>query len=209
MTISKETQQDFLNILPAVLYEYVLYEDQSSEFLYMSPTSNEILGQPPEYFVDNTDRFWAMVNPEDIPTLYNDDVTANKENDCFVSEVRFILSSGQEKWIQLSSKPTSKKKKGAVIWSGYIIDITERKQIEEERDNLVNSLQAALKEIKTLQGIIPICSYCHAIRDDKGAWDRLESYISNHTEAIFSHGICPECLVTATKDITSTKGDKK
>jgi len=197
MTLSNETQQDFLNILPAVLYEYVLYEDHSSEFLYMSPTSKEILGNPPEYFIQDTNRFWAMVHPDDIEKLYTDDVTANAENDLFVSEIRIVLPSKQEKWIQLSSKPTSKKKKDAVIWNGYIIDITARKQVEEERNELIKSLQDALDEIKTLKGIIPICSYCHNIRDDEGAWSKIDAYISKHSDAEFSHGICPKCLPKA------------
>ncbi|RDH82487.1 MAG: hypothetical protein DIZ80_09370 [endosymbiont of Galathealinum brachiosum] len=55
-------------------------------------------------------------------------------------------------------------------------------------------LQNALDTIKTLEEIIPICSYCHKIRDDEGAWDRIESYISDHSEAKFSHGICPDCF---------------
>lgn len=55
-------------------------------------------------------------------------------------------------------------------------------------------LEKALSEIKTLQGIIPICGYCHSIRDDKGAWNQLEAYISQHSEAEFSHGICPKCI---------------
>lgn len=54
-------------------------------------------------------------------------------------------------------------------------------------------LQAALDAIKTLQGIIPICASCKKIRDDKGAWNQLEAYISAHTDAAFTHGICPEC----------------
>lgn len=58
-------------------------------------------------------------------------------------------------------------------------------------------LQKALDEIKTLRGIIPICSYCHSIRDDEGAWDQIESYISRHSEAQFSHGVCPKCLAKA------------
>ena len=63
--------------------------------------------------------------------------------------------------------------------------------------NLANTneeLLHALNEIKTLQGIIPICSYCHNIRDDDGAWDRLESYLTKNSDASFSHGICPKCL---------------
>ena len=55
----------------------------------------------------------------------------------------------------------------------------------------------ALKEIKTLRGIIPICSYCHSIRDDKEKWHRLETYLSKHSDARFSHSICPECAPKA------------
>jgi len=73
-------------------------------------------------------------------------------------------------------------------------DITEKRQIERDRDRLIADLQKALSEIKTLQGILPICSYCKKIRDDKGAWTQMESYISKHTNALFSHGLCHECL---------------
>lgn len=55
-------------------------------------------------------------------------------------------------------------------------------------------LQNAINEIKTLRGIIPVCSYCHNVRNDEGAWDQIESYISKHSEVKFSHGICPKCL---------------
>ena len=56
-----------------------------------------------------------------------------------------------------------------------------------------HDLIKVMNEIKTLQGIIPICSYCHSIRDDEGAWSQIESYISKHSHAKFSHGICPKC----------------
>ncbi|MBW2410658.1 MAG: PAS domain S-box protein [Deltaproteobacteria bacterium] len=73
------------------------------------------------------------------------------------------------------------------------IDITKRKEIEEDREKLINKLQNALNKIKTLSGIIPICASCKKIRDDKGYWNQLENYINEHSEAHFSHGICPEC----------------
>lgn len=57
-----------------------------------------------------------------------------------------------------------------------------------------NKLQKALDEIKTLRGIIPICSHCKQIRDDEGFWKQMEDYIHAHSEAEFSHGICPKCL---------------
>lgn len=58
----------------------------------------------------------------------------------------------------------------------------------------IEELREALDHIKTLQGILPICSFCKKIRGDQGYWTQVESYISKHTDARFSHGICPECL---------------
>jgi PAS domain S-box-containing protein len=72
-------------------------------------------------------------------------------------------------------------------------DITQQKQLEKERKKLVQELQESLKAIKTLQGILPICSSCRRIRDDKGYWKQLEAYITDHSDAQFSHGYCPEC----------------
>ena len=70
---------------------------------------------------------------------------------------------------------------------GIGIDISERKQAEE-------ALQKALNDIKTLRGIVPICAWCKKIRDDSGYWNQLEVYVRDHSEAEFSHGICPECM---------------
>ena len=67
------------------------------------------------------------------------------------------------------------------------------KQEIEARKSVQTALQKALAEIKTLRGIIPICSYCKGIRDDKGVWYRLEKYIQRHSYAEFSHGVCPKC----------------
>lgn len=72
-------------------------------------------------------------------------------------------------------------------------DVTERRQAEKEREKLITDLQKALADIKTLSGLLPICSSCKKIRNDKGYWERLESYIGSRSEAVFSHGICPEC----------------
>jgi len=63
-----------------------------------------------------------------------------------------------------------------------------------EREKLIAELQEANSRIKTLSGIVPICSYCKEIRDDKGYWNQLEKFISEHSTAQFSHGICPKCM---------------
>lgn len=75
----------------------------------------------------------------------------------------------------------------------YVLDITERKKFEEERGKLIVELQDALAKVKLLSGMLPICSYCKKIRDDKGYWKQIEAYITEHSDALFSHGLCPEC----------------
>jgi len=72
-------------------------------------------------------------------------------------------------------------------------DITERKRGEEERLRLIEDLRDTLKEVKALSGLLPICASCKRIRDDTGYWQQVEVYISSHTDAEFTHGICPEC----------------
>ena len=71
--------------------------------------------------------------------------------------------------------------------------IREKELAEQERNRYVEELQKALKEVKQLSGLLPICSHCKQIRDDKGYWNQIEGYISANSEALFSHGICPDC----------------
>jgi PAS domain S-box-containing protein len=73
-------------------------------------------------------------------------------------------------------------------------DITKRKREEQERLKLIDELTQALARIKTLKGLLPICASCKKIRDDRGYWQKVELYISQHTHAEFTHGICPECV---------------
>jgi hypothetical protein len=68
-----------------------------------------------------------------------------------------------------------------------------RAEASQQREKLLAELQQALSEVKTLSGILPICASCKRVRDDKGYWNQVESYIQKHSQAAFSHGICPEC----------------
>jgi PAS domain S-box-containing protein len=72
-------------------------------------------------------------------------------------------------------------------------EIVERKMAEEEREKLILELQKSISKIKTLSGLLPICASCKKIRNDYGYWEQIEIYIRDHSEADFSHGICPEC----------------
>lgn len=76
---------------------------------------------------------------------------------------------------------------------GFFTDITERIEFEKEKDELISELKEALEKIRVLSGVLPICASCKDIRDDKGNWQQIETYIRDRSEVQFSHGICPDC----------------
>jgi hypothetical protein len=74
-----------------------------------------------------------------------------------------------------------------------LASITELKHLEINNKRLIRELQAEIQKVKALSGLLPICAGCKKIRDDEGYWHQVEVYIRNHSEAEFSHGLCPEC----------------
>lgn len=73
-------------------------------------------------------------------------------------------------------------------------NLDERIKAEKQREKVIEELKSALSEVKQLSGLLPICSHCKKIRDDEGYWNQIESYITKHSDAKFSHSICKECL---------------
>jgi hypothetical protein len=79
------------------------------------------------------------------------------------------------------------------IWVTTILAL-QRKRVEDRREMAIRDREKAFEEVKILRGFLPICASCKKIRDDKGYWTQMEAYIRDHSEAEFSHGICPECV---------------
>ncbi len=77
----------------------------------------------------------------------------------------------------------------------------ERKRLLREKEELVLDLKVAMNKIKTLKGIVPICAKCKNVRDDKGYWQKVEKYVSENSEAEFSHGLCPACMEEYMKEL--------
>ncbi|MDX9720641.1 MAG: PAS domain-containing protein [Myxococcota bacterium] len=92
-------------------------------------------------------------------------------------------------------------------WRSWAIglDVSERKRAEEEREALIRELRAAATQVKTLTGLLPICANCKMIRDDQGYWKQLEVYISEHSDADFSHGICPDCARRVSEQVMAQR----
>ncbi len=136
------------------------------------------------------------VVPEDISKVNAvfQSIIANKGNG--FSEFRIIRPDGTIRHIQTGMGAITNDNNRVTRIVGINIDITERKQNEEEREKLILKLQEALAKVKQLSGCLPICCHCKKIRNDQGAWTQLEAYIHEHSEAQFSHGLCEECLHT-------------
>lgn len=81
-----------------------------------------------------------------------------------------------------------------VFLQATVRDITEQKRMEKEKEDLIAELRATIQKVKTLTGLIPICANCKKVRNDSGFWDSVDVYIQKHTDADFSHSICPECM---------------
>lgn len=79
-------------------------------------------------------------------------------------------------------------------------------RMEREREDLIRQLQAALAEVKVLSGMIPICAWCKNVRSDKGYWQSVEEYVRAHTDAKFSHGMCPDCEVKFRRELLRGRG---
>jgi hypothetical protein len=77
---------------------------------------------------------------------------------------------------------------------GVGLDISDRVDAENKQAYLIAKLEETLSQVKQLSGFLPICASCKKIRDDEGYWNQIESYIKKHSDVVFSHGICPDCV---------------
>jgi PAS domain S-box-containing protein len=112
----------------------------------------------------------------------------------FQLEKRCIKKNGDILWTNMTTTAL-RNQDGEVLYGLCMIeDISNRKLAEQERERLIQELQVAMASIKTLRGLLPTCAWCRKIRDDDGYWKKVETYIEEHSDASFTHGICPECL---------------
>lgn len=108
-------------------------------------------------------------------------------------EMPLICKDGGTIWGEVLSSPIRDENGDIIGFHGVARDISERKKADEERETLITELTEALTNLKTMSGLLPICSSCKKIRDDKGYWNQVEIFISGHSDVLFSHSICPEC----------------
>ena len=112
----------------------------------------------------------------------------------FRLEKRYMTKSGEALWVDLTVTAIRGQNDEVLYALGMVEDISMRKLAQQERERLVRDLQQALDRAKTLHGLLPMCAWCKKIRNDKGYWQKVETYVQENSGAAFTHGICPECL---------------
>jgi PAS domain S-box-containing protein len=165
--------------------------DPKNTLIYASPSHQRVLGWEPSRLMGQNLIF--LIHSEDMAEVRRLISALPRTGPARPIDVRLRKADGN--WLE-SELLLSTFSIGGV--SGHRIllsarDVSDRKQAQREREKLIEELQVALTRIKVLSGFIPICSSCKKIRDDQGYWNQLEAYIQNHSEAQFSHGICPDC----------------
>ena len=195
LTEQKKSEQALIE--HKTLYEF-LFEKNTSIMLVVDPETMQIVD------VNNAAcSFYGYTREKLISMLVSDINTLSKEE--ILQELAKAKSVKRNSFqfqhrradnsiadVEVFSGPIQFE--GRSLFCSIILDVTERKTAEAEREKLILDLQKASNEISALRGILPICSHCKNIRNDKGSWDRIELYIHQHSDLELSHGICPDCV---------------
>jgi PAS domain S-box-containing protein len=170
--------------------DMLCYLDFNGHFKRLNPAWERTLGFTRKELM--TRPFIEFVHPDDRERTLAQNARVRGGGRALAFENRYLCKDGSYRWFRWNAAPDSAEK---VIYS-VARDVTDSKQAEEEREQLVRELQEVLAEVKSLREILPICSYCRKIRDDENFWHTVESYFSQHTTTRFSHGICPSCMAS-------------
>jgi PAS domain S-box-containing protein len=159
----------------------------SGYFLKLNAAWERTLGFTQEEL--KSQRMFEFVHPDDRERTLEQNRIVRSGGKALGFENRYVRKDGSYRWFRWNAIADMNHQ---LIYS-LARDITESKQAEEERERLLRELQTALGEVRELREILPICMYCKSIRNDQNYWQTVETYISSHTKAQLSHGVCPNC----------------
>ena len=189
----KESEEKY-RLLVGNIPDVVWTASNQGNNIFVSPNIERICGYTPkEIYRGGNDLLFTKIHPCDVEKVKEAYESLFKTKKRLDIEYRIQRKDGE--WIWLYDRAVATYEKDGVVYAdGVFSDITERKLVEEERARLIIELEDALAKVKTLSGLLPICASCKKIRDDKGYWKQIETYIQEHSDAEFTHGICPECM---------------
>lgn len=181
-----------LGNMPGMAYKCLF--DKGFSMLYVSRGTLKLTGYKPEELIHNRVlAFGKLIHEDDREMVEKAVEEAFARKKPFKITYRIVTADRREKWVWDQGQFLGQNKDGLPIIEGFLTDVSDAKKLEKDYQKAISELQEALGEIKVLRGIIPICSSCKQIRDDKGGWNQIEAYIRDHSDAEFSHGLCPDC----------------
>lgn len=191
----EERETTLLNIIDGNRDGFWDWNCTGNEVIFSSRWK-EILGFREDEISNHLDEWESRLHPDDRQAaIGNLDRHIDGETAYYESEYRLRCRDGSYKWIHDRGKIVSRDRYGKPLKIvGTQRDVTLEREIEIENQRLIKELAKALDKVKLLNGLLPICAKCKKIRDDKGYWNQIEVYIREHSEAEFSHSICPECI---------------
>ena len=202
---SRRSLFTLMSNLPGLAYR--CRNDSRWTMEFVSDGIGPLTGYKPEDLVNNRNiAYEQIIHPEDRKEVRESIEFALREGRAFTVLYRIKTKDGLEKWVWEKGQGVFGPDGGPEALEGFITDITERKHAEEEKERLIQELKKALKQVKTLSGLLPICASCKKIRDDQGYWQQIEGYFHEHSGVDFSHGLCPECCKILYPDIDLTSG---
>jgi len=178
------TQRHLETLFRATLDVTLVLDGESQEILYANDAAIRVLGYPPEALIGTP--FSRL-----LPDHAADQLMEAELVDGVYGPMPVRCATGELRNVDVTVAVVPWDGKPALLYS--LRDATQRTRAEQEREKLIRELQAALATVKQLSGLLPICANCKRIRDDEGNWANLERYISERSNAEFSHGICPTC----------------
>lgn len=191
----QESNERYEKLLAAVTdYTFTVIVDQGRA-VATSHSANcvAVTGYTSEEYETNPYLWYDMIYGEDRKAVLEQAAKVLAGEDVAALEHRIVHKDGSVRWVLNTPVPRHNQRGELVAYDGLVRDISRRKNVEMEKERLIAELQLALSKVKALSGLLPICASCKKIRDDKGYWQQIEAYIQDHSEAEFSHGICPEC----------------
>jgi PAS domain S-box-containing protein len=171
--------------------DFIYRHDRDGIITYISPAVEKITGYSPgEWLAHYSTHYTENEENQQGIESTGEMLRTAKEGPPYRVEVKH--KNGDTVWLEINKQPYILE--GNVAgFIGVARDITLRVALEKEQGRLIAELQEALANIRTMRGLLPICASCKKIRDDKGYWQQIEAYVSEHSDAEFSHGICPDC----------------
>lgn len=198
----KEAKQklDLINTMIEATPDAVFIKDKQGRYIFVNPPAARIFGKSAEDIIGNTA---SDLFPPDVAQAMTDSDNTVLSSASTVTYEKLYTAPDPPKQMLVTKGPMYDSKGEIDAIFALARDITDLKHLQEAISDKVVKLEAALSTVRLLEGIIPICSYCKKIRDDEKSWHQMENYISSHSEAKFSHGICPECFEKQLKIINT------